>query len=67
MGSNDDFQTLIEDVQAEHLSFPLQAPTKSSTSNSELIAKFKVLLLAFPGLCNAYHQSVADHRTRDFH
>lgn len=42
---DDDFQTLIKDIQAEHLSFPLQAPARSVVSSSELIAKFKVFLL----------------------
>lgn len=38
-------------MQAEHLSFPLQAPARSVVSSSELIAKFKVHVLAvFPFL-----------------
>ncbi|KAF9650064.1 Utp14-domain-containing protein [Thelephora ganbajun] len=38
----DQWQATMKQIkEAEHLSFPLQAPAKSITSNSELIAKFK--------------------------
>ena len=35
-------------LQAEHLSFPLQAQSSGRTSNLELNAKFKVRLLVSP-------------------
>lgn len=49
-------------AQAEHLSFPLQAPAQSVVSSSELIAKFKVPLCSVP-ISRATDQLVAHHRT----
>lgn len=40
-------ELMLSDMQAEHLSFPLQAEPQGKVSNLELAAKFKVLFTSF--------------------